>query len=219
MRGTLRPMSTQILWERPLIAFFDYPDVFEDFYLHYGVDQYTFATRWADSGSHAFLSMLQREVGDVIWYTFSLKPKLSEARHEVGWVPGEVPTVVLVASLLMACVLPATGWLGGGAEHTVPMQQWPPTSRRPRYLSSRRCGKTDLISSLCRATPADASTSCSCWPALGVPLIAWHAGGQPGDIWEAGSGNGRSPIPIVLSLPVGASVKCWRVDIEFPPNA
>jgi hypothetical protein len=31
--------------ERPLIAFFDYPDVFEDFYPHYGVDQRAFATR------------------------------------------------------------------------------------------------------------------------------------------------------------------------------
>ena len=55
MRGTLRLMSTQILRERPLIAFFDYHDVFEDFYPHYGVDQRSFATRWADTANHAWL--------------------------------------------------------------------------------------------------------------------------------------------------------------------
>ena len=39
--------------ERPLIAFFDYPDVFEDFYPHYGIDQRAFATRWTGTGNHA----------------------------------------------------------------------------------------------------------------------------------------------------------------------
>ena len=69
--------------ERPLIAFFDYPDVFEDFYTHYGLDQQTFATRWADTGSHAFSSVLQSELADVVWYSFALDPVLSEAQHEV----------------------------------------------------------------------------------------------------------------------------------------
>ncbi len=68
---------------RPTIAFFDYPDVFEDFYPKYGVDQHSFATSWAASGNHAFLSVLQNEIGDVTWYAFSLKPQLEEATHEV----------------------------------------------------------------------------------------------------------------------------------------
>ena len=68
--------------ERPLIAFFDYPDVFEDSYPHNGVDQQAFATRWVDTGNHAFLSLLRREVGAVVWYVFSLAPELSEAQHE-----------------------------------------------------------------------------------------------------------------------------------------
>jgi len=68
---------------RPTIAFFDYPDVFEDFYPHYGVDQDAFATRWAGTGNHAFARALQDEVGDVVWYGMSLAPKLREARHEV----------------------------------------------------------------------------------------------------------------------------------------
>jgi glycosyltransferase involved in cell wall biosynthesis len=67
--------------QRPLIAFFDYPDVFEDFYPHYGVDQRAFATRWASTGNHAVLSLLQREVGDVVWFAFSLAPELAEATH------------------------------------------------------------------------------------------------------------------------------------------
>lgn len=68
---------------RPVIAFFDYPDVFEDFYPKYGVDQRAFATRWTAAGNHAFLALLQREVGDVIWYAFSVAPEICEARHEV----------------------------------------------------------------------------------------------------------------------------------------
>ena len=47
------------------IAFFEYADVFEDFYPHYRVDQQTFATRWAGTGDHALVTLLQREVGGV----------------------------------------------------------------------------------------------------------------------------------------------------------
>ncbi len=67
---------------RPQIAFFDYPDVFEDFYPHYGLDQRTFATRWDDGGNHSFLALLQRHVGDVVWNAFSLKPEFETAHHE-----------------------------------------------------------------------------------------------------------------------------------------
>ena len=69
--------------ERPLIAFFEYADVFEDFYPHYGVNQLDFATRWADTGNHAWASLLQREIGDVLWYEFSLDPQVGEIRHQV----------------------------------------------------------------------------------------------------------------------------------------
>lgn len=68
--------------ERPLIAFFEYADVFEDFYAHYGVDQHAFATAWADTGNHNYVRLLQREVGDVVWCCLSLAPRLAEARHE-----------------------------------------------------------------------------------------------------------------------------------------
>jgi glycosyltransferase involved in cell wall biosynthesis len=68
--------------QRPVIAFFDYHDVFEDFYSHYGVDQEAFATRWDNTANHLFLRLIQREVGDVVWYAFSLDPQLSQAQHE-----------------------------------------------------------------------------------------------------------------------------------------
>lgn len=63
------------------IAFFDFPDVFEDFYPHYGVTQRAFATRWNDTASHALVTLLQREIGDVTWYSLSLKPELREDHH------------------------------------------------------------------------------------------------------------------------------------------
>lgn len=69
--------------QRPQIAFFGYPDVFEDFFSHYGVDHHSFATRWADTGSHALVRLVQHEIGDVVWNSLSLAPKLREARHEV----------------------------------------------------------------------------------------------------------------------------------------
>jgi hypothetical protein len=69
--------------ERPLIVYIDNSDVYEDICPHCGVDQNTFATQSSSSGNHAFLYLLQREVGDVVWYSFSLKPELFEVRHEV----------------------------------------------------------------------------------------------------------------------------------------
>ena len=97
--------------DRPLIAFFDYPDVFEDFYPHYGVNQRSFATRWAGSGNHAFLALLQREVGDVIWYAGSLAPELGEARHEVvGCRVKFFPSSWLHRQLWRLFYLPRVAW-------------------------------------------------------------------------------------------------------------
>lgn len=69
-------MDTQptILNKRRKIAFFDYPDVFEDFYPHYNVSQESFATTWHNTGNHLMLKILQEEAGDVTWYMLSLRP-------------------------------------------------------------------------------------------------------------------------------------------------
>ncbi len=68
--------------KRPHIAFFDYPDVFEDFYPHYGVDQKAFATHWHNTANHAWLKIVQEEIGDVTWFVACLKPNIKESRHE-----------------------------------------------------------------------------------------------------------------------------------------
>ncbi len=66
-----------------MIAFFDYGDVFEDFYPHYGVTQREFASRWAHTGNHAFVSVIQESIADVTWYSLSLDPQIRGATHEV----------------------------------------------------------------------------------------------------------------------------------------
>ena len=66
---------------RPKIAFFDYADVFEDFYPHYGVTQETFATTWHNTGSHVWLKIIQDKIGDVTWYELSLKPAIKESQN------------------------------------------------------------------------------------------------------------------------------------------
>jgi glycosyltransferase involved in cell wall biosynthesis len=70
--------------ERPHIAFLDYPDVFEDFYSHYGVDHRQFATSWEGTGAYDFLRLIQKEVGDVTWYEFSMRPEITEGLHNSG---------------------------------------------------------------------------------------------------------------------------------------
>ena len=67
---------------RPKIAFFDYPDVFEDFYPHYGVDQHSFGTTWQNTANHAWLKLVQRHVGDVTWFVTCLKTDLTESFHQ-----------------------------------------------------------------------------------------------------------------------------------------
>lgn len=68
---------------RPLIVFFDYPDVFEDFYPHYGVSQQDFATQWHNTANHSWLAIIQRSIGDVVWIVTSLKPELESATHSM----------------------------------------------------------------------------------------------------------------------------------------
>jgi len=179
MRGTLRSVSTYIFRERPLIAFFDYPDVFEDFYPHYGVDQQTFATRWSATGNHAFLSLLQREVGDVTWYEFCLTPELSEARHEVvGCRVKFLPSSWLHRYLWRAFYLPRAAWRWRRAYPAyatvasyVALASWPFLRTLLRdwpdffFVQDYATGRFDMLLLIARV--------------LGVPLIAYHSGSQP----------------------------------------
>jgi glycosyltransferase involved in cell wall biosynthesis len=164
---------------RPQIAFFDYSDVFEDFYPHYGVDQKAFATRWVGTGSHAFLSLLQREVGDVVWYAFSVAPQLDEARHEViGCQIRILPSSWLHRRLWRAFYLPRLAWCWRAAYPAyavvasyVALASAPFVRMlwrdRPDilFVQDYATGRYDVLVAIARA--------------LGIPVIAYHAGSRP----------------------------------------
>jgi len=164
---------------RPTIAFFDYPDVFEDFYPHYGVDQDAFATRWAGTGNHAFARALQDEVGDVVWYGMSLAPELREARHEVtGCRVRMVRSSAAHRALWRSFYLSKAAWRLRPAypAYAVAASYLAPLSRelaralrrdRPDVIFSQdyASGRYDVLVALGRA--------------LGTPVVAYHSGSFP----------------------------------------
>src|SRR5256712_10111254 len=164
---------------RPLIAFFDYCDVFEDFYPHYGVDQRSFATRWAATGSHAFVSVLQRDVGDVIWYAFSLAPQLSEARDDLVACRTKIlPSSWPPRRLWRLFYLPAAAWRWRRAYPpyatvasyvSLASRSFLATIRRDRpdffFVQDYSSGRFDVLLAVARA--------------LGARLIAYHSVRRP----------------------------------------
>jgi len=177
-------MSAGAAWsmetrQRPLIAFFDYTDVFEDFYPHYGIDQHSFATQWANTGNHAFLALLQREVGDVIWYEFSLVPKLAGARHEVvGCEVRFVPSSWFHRSLWRMFYLSKAAWrwkrfyraYATVASYVASLSwQFLRSLFRDRpdifFVQDYANGRYDLLVLLARLS--------------GTRIVAYHAGSQP----------------------------------------
>jgi glycosyltransferase involved in cell wall biosynthesis len=165
---------------RPLIAFFDYHDVFEDFYPHYGVDQQSFATSWANTGNHAFLKLLQEKVGDVVWYAFSLRPEVQPETHQVvgcrvqflpsslghrllwrtfyqssgawRWQQRAYPAYALAASYVSLLSLPFLRRLRGDRPDFFFVQDY----------ATGRFDELVLLSRMCR-----------------IPLVAYHAGSAP----------------------------------------
>lgn len=162
--------------KRPLIAFFDYPDVFEDFYSHYGVDHRTFATRWMNTANHAFIKLIQEEIGDVIWYEFSLKPEIKEAKHEmVGCRVKFVRSSFLHRFLWKLFYLPKMAWRWRKFYRAyATVASYPATAslafiktiRKDRpdiiFVQDYASGRFDVLVLIARL--------------LGVPLIAWHTG-------------------------------------------
>ena len=172
-------MTTRPPRRRPVIAFFDYPDVFEDFYPKYGVDQAGFVTRWTAAGNHAFVTLLQREIGDVIWYSFSLQPQVAEARHEVtGCRMKMLPSSWLHRQMWRAFYLPRAAWRWkrlyptyATAASYVTLASWPFVRAlwedRPDFffVQDYATGRFDVLLVTARL--------------LGVPLIAFHTGSTP----------------------------------------
>ena len=70
---------------RPTIGFVDFPDVFEDFYPAYGVTPPAFATTWDGTGNHRFAEVLQRSVGDVVWYVHTVAADVPTDVHAGGF--------------------------------------------------------------------------------------------------------------------------------------
>jgi glycosyltransferase involved in cell wall biosynthesis len=164
---------------RPVIAFFDYPDVFEDFYPQYGVDRQAFATTAAATPNHAFVSLLQREVGDVIWYQLSVDPATDQTRHQtVGCRIKFMPSSWLHRRLWRVFYLPAMAWRWRGAYPAYAtvasyLAPWSlPLLRALRhdrpvvfFLQDYATGRYDVLLLLARA--------------LGIPIVARHAGSRP----------------------------------------
>ena len=70
---------------RPTLAFVDFPDVFEDFYPAYGVAPEAFTTSWDGTGNHRFAAVLQRAVGDVVWYVHTVGAEPPAGIHALGF--------------------------------------------------------------------------------------------------------------------------------------
>jgi glycosyltransferase involved in cell wall biosynthesis len=171
--------SRALLRDRPLIAFFDYYDVFEDFYPHYGISQLKFATRWTGSANHTFLALLQAEIGDVVWYIQSLSPQIVEKRHE---------TIGIRTKFLRSPWLHRLIWrvfyLTPGAWR---WQRYYPTFALVASLAGTLSWR--LLRELLRDRPDFIFTQdyatvwfdllVLCASILRVPLIARHAGGVP----------------------------------------
>ena len=165
---------------RPRIAFFGYPDVFEDFFSHYGVDHHTFATRWADTGSHALVTLVQREIGDVMWNAFSVAPTVTEARHEVTGATVRFWRSPLAHRLLWrAFYLPRCAWRWSSRLYPafapiasyLSILSWPLlrniVRERPDVimLQDYATGRFDVLVVLAKL--------------LGIPTIAVHTGSRP----------------------------------------
>lgn len=164
---------------RPRIAFFDYADVFEDFYPHYGVDRTAFATRWAATGNHALVSLVQREIGDVTWYEFSLAKEKLHSRHEItgctvkflrsSWLHRLLWGFYYRRGLAWRCqgIYPLYALL---ASYTAPLSiaLWRALrSDRPDFLllQDYSSGKFDVLLALAHL--------------LKIPLLAFHSGSSP----------------------------------------
>lgn len=168
----LNPLSSG---KRLRIAFFDYPDVFEDFYTHYDVSQSDFDT-WHNTGNHAWLEIIQKNTGDVTWYISCIKPELRETVHKkVGCKLKFLSSSWLHRILWKAFYLPASAW------------RWKRFYRSYAVLASYLAPLSfSLIKSLYRDKPDVILVQDYCsgkfdmlllfsW-ALNIPLLTLHAG-------------------------------------------
>lgn len=164
---------------RPRIAFLDYPDVFEDFYTHYRVTQEEFATRWNNTGSHSFVRILQRCVGDVTWYEFSLCPELKEAVHQVSGCRVRFLRSPWIHRLLWFFYYRKTRlWSYPRLYRPYAEAASFLVNLSPRFLAALRKDRPDAFFVQDYANGRfDMAVLLGLW--WGVPVIGWHAGSRP----------------------------------------
>lgn len=165
--------------ERPLIAFFDYHDVFEDFYPRYGVSQQEFASCWSNSGNHAYLKLIREDIGDVIWYPFSLAPEVGPTTHQrVGCEVKFLRSSVMHRALWKCFYGSQSSW------------RWQKYYRFYEPLASYSgLLSTSLYRALRRSRPdclfvQDYATGkfdvlCAIARLMRIPIVAYHAGSAP----------------------------------------
>ena len=165
---------------RPRVAFFDYPDVFEDFYPHYGVSQEAFAASWAGSGNHAILALVQREIADVVWYELSLAPRLAEARHALGWTVRFLRSSRLHRVLWKAFYGPRVAWRWRAAypAYARVASYAAPLSRA--FVSALERDRPDVLFAQDYATGRFDVLALAARH-LGIPLVAYHSGSRAAD--------------------------------------
>lgn len=164
---------------RPNIAYFEYHDVFEDFYPKYGVTQQAFAETWTGSFTYGLLRLVQSEFGDVVWYAFSLAPELTTSRHrEAGCLIRMMPSSIVHRAMWRAFYLPRAAWrwrrlydwYATPASYLATLS-WPfvraVLRERPDVIlvQDYANGRFDLLVLLARCCR--------------IPLIAFHSGSSP----------------------------------------
>ena len=164
---------------RPRIALFDYADVFEDFYPHFGVTQEHFATEFADTGAHAFVALLQKHVGEVTWYETAVRPQLFEARHHVtGTLVRILPSFCLHRWLWKLFYLPKQAWRWRGCYRPFATLASYLALLSPRLWRTVRDGRPDcLFVQSYSSGRFDVALLLARY--LHVPLITRHTGGEP----------------------------------------
>jgi glycosyltransferase involved in cell wall biosynthesis len=162
---------------RPVIAFFAYHDVFEDFYSSYGISQAAFASHWSDSGNHALLSLAQSAAGDVVWYMQSIAPEQEESVHRLGFRVRYVRDGWLHRQLWCAFYLPRIAWRWRGLYMRFALIASYLSLLSPRIIRILLKERPDFLFSQDYATGRfDVLAILSGF--LRSPLIAYHAGSR-----------------------------------------
>jgi glycosyltransferase involved in cell wall biosynthesis len=161
------------------VAFFESADVFEDFYPHIGVTQSRFATDWAGSGNHRMLTLVQADIGDVVWLELSLRPEVLVSTHRVvGCEVRIIPSSLLHRGLWRLMYGTRVSWrlrrlypaYATIASYLAPLslRLWRETRRvRPDaiFVQDYASGRFDVLLVLARL--------------LRARFVAYHAGSQP----------------------------------------